>query len=124
MKNLVLLLLAVFLFGVILCLSDTHLCTADIPFSFIAEGKTYPSGNYEFRLSDSDAVVKIESLKPGHAGFVDVLTRLSSRDQPAIVFDVVGNDHFLSELYVPGMDGLAFKAAPAKHTHVTIKTKK
>jgi hypothetical protein len=40
------------------------------------------------------------------------------------VFDVIGNDHYLSEIYVPRLDGFCFKGASAQHTHLIIKSKK
>jgi hypothetical protein len=48
-----------------------------------------------------------------------VATSLSLRkiDASEAVFDVVGKDHYLSEFYIKGMDGLALNGAPGPHTH-------
>jgi len=103
--------------------------TADIPFSFIAEGKTYPAGTYRFLENTAESAVTIQGVPPNkESGLALVATRLAARSTNAsgvdIVFDVAGNDHYLSEIHMPHMDGFYFKSAPAKHTHVTIKGSK
>jgi hypothetical protein len=122
-----LIVLFAFLFSVLYCVAEIQLVTADIPFSFTAEGKTYPAGEYDFLQNDSATEVMIRGVKSNQSGMVPILTRLAPRPQgeAAIVFDQVGKGHMLSELHLPGMDGYLFKAAgTAKHTHVTIKGKK
>ena len=125
MKRSVIFLIAAFLFGTVLCVADVHIFKVDIPFSFMAAGKTYPAGNYEFLESSSADAVIIRSVKPGVSGIVQILTRLSGRpaSESGAVFDVVGNDHFLSEIYGANMDGFLIKGATTKHTHVSLKAK-
>jgi hypothetical protein len=55
-----------------------------------------------------------------------VVTRLSPRtgEEAEVVFDVVGTDHYLSEVYMPGFDGYLLKAAESQHTHMKVKAKK
>jgi hypothetical protein len=119
--------MAVLLIASVYCFAAIPITTADISFSFIAGGKTYPAGTYRFAMNDSEAEITIEGLKPAIAsGIVPILTRLAARekDEAAVVFDVVGNDHYLSEIHLPNMDGFYFKSAPAKHTHTTVRVPK
>jgi hypothetical protein len=125
MKSRNLMLLAVFLFAAGYCLAGIQLVTADIPFSFIAEGKPYPAGTYQFSMNDAESTVMIHNLRSAQEdGWVSIVTRLAPRSQAeaAVVFDVVQNDHYLSEIHVPRMDGFYFKSAPAKHTHVMVRS--
>jgi hypothetical protein len=50
-------------------------------------------------------------------------TRLSERkgEDGSVVFDKVGNELYLSEIYIIGMDGFFFKGAPGKHKHLVVK---
>jgi len=99
---------------------------ADIPFSFLAGTKTLPAGQYEFLPSVNELEMTVRNQKTGESVFVPVLTRLGPRSErdAEVVFDVSGNQHYLAELHVPGIDGFAFKAAPGKHSHVAVKAKK
>ena len=128
MKSLSLMLSSVFLFAVTNCLADMEITIANIPFSFIAEGKTYPAGSYQFIENTAESAVTIKGMPPNkEMGLALIATRLAGRSTTAsdvdIVFDVAGNDHYLSEIHLPHVDGFYFKSARAKHTHVTIKGK-
>jgi hypothetical protein len=98
----------------------------EVPFSFVAGTKTLPAGEYALQPSNRDEEVTVRNAKTGETTFVPVLTRLGQRsgEQAEAVFDVVGNEHYLAELHIPTIDGFAFKAAPGKHTHVSVKGKK
>ncbi|HTY62810.1 MAG TPA: hypothetical protein VMG30_11220 [Acidobacteriota bacterium] len=127
MKGLSLSVLAVLLLATVYCFAVIPIGTADITFSFIAGGKTYPAGNYRFFVNDAESELTIQGMKETKAsGIVPVLTRLAAREQNDVsfVFDVAGNDHYLSEIHIPNMDGFYFKSAPAKHTHVTVRAAK
>ena len=43
--------------------TDDLLLAKHVPFSFIAEGKTYAAGDYQFFLSDSATVVRFQGVK-------------------------------------------------------------
>ncbi len=101
----------------------------DIPFSFAIEGKTLPAGMYEFKERPEPsrvAAIRITNTKSKDAVFANIISRLDSRGpaETEIVFDVVGNDHFLSEVYIPGADGYLIKATPGQHTHVRLLAQK
>jgi hypothetical protein len=99
---------------------------ADIPFSFIAAGKTLPPGNYQFNPGKVPNEIVIRNNKTSESVMVPLLTRLSpkSEAEPVIVFDKVDNDHYFSELYLPGLDGYAVQGYKGEHTHVQLKAKK
>ena len=97
----------------------------NIPFQFFAGEKSLPPGTYRFVVSGNLGSFTLTS-EDGKANVISpVLTRLSQRstDEASAVFDVVGNDHYLSEFYLPGMDGFCFKGAATNHTHLTVKGK-
>jgi hypothetical protein len=98
----------------------------DIPFSFVAGTKTLPAGKYELQPSNNEMEMLIRSQNTGESVLVPLLTRLGPRSErdAEVVFDVAGSEHYLAEVHIPDIDGFAFKAAPGKHTHVSVKAKK
>lgn len=99
---------------------------ADVPFSFIAAGKTFSPGTYQFNPGKLPNQIIIRNTKTSESWIVPVSTRLSPRqgEEPVIVFDKVENDHYFSELYLPGYDGYAAQGYKGEHTHVQLKAKK
>ncbi len=124
MNRLILLAAAVLLMGSY-CVAQTTLATADIPFSFKAEGQTYPAGTYRFQLNSEETAIVISGFETKTSGIAQIVTRTAATEgkQGIVVFDVVGNDHLLSEIHVPGTDGFIIKAAATKHTHTSVKSK-
>ena len=98
---------------------------AEVPFSFIGAGKTFPPGTYQFSLGKLPNQIFIRNTKETESAMVTASTRLSAKpgDDPVIVFDKVDNDHYFSELYLPGRDGYAVQGAKGEHTHVLLKAK-
>jgi len=96
---------------------------ADIPFSFMAGGKTLPAGQYQFAEGSlgKEMVIRGQNVKADV--FAPVVTRLGERpgDQAEVVFDKVDNTYYFSEVHVPGMDGYLFQGASGKHTHARVK---
>jgi len=99
---------------------------AEISFSFSAGDKPMTAGGYDFKPAASLDSMTITNLKTRQRIMVMVTTRLSQREQneASVVFDKVGDQYYLSEVYLPGMDGFAFKGAPGQHSHQTVKAKK
>ncbi len=97
--------------------------TADIPFSFIAEGKTLPAGPYQFMERDTPTVIVVRNSKTGDSVIVPVITLLGTQAEKEtnIVFDVVGNAHYLSEVRIADTDGYLLKVTPGKHVHALVK---
>jgi hypothetical protein len=98
---------------------------AKIPFSFVAEGKTLPSGSYEFQLMGNGlSDVLITDTHNDHAIMVPIIAPDGNRaiSQAKVVFDEVGNTCILSKVVIPDMGGyVTFEpAGAAPHTIVTV----
>lgn len=101
--------------------------TFAIPFQFFVGTKSLPAGTYTFATDANFNEIYVTSADGKARALSAILTRLSAKpDTEAIaVFDVTGNDHYLSEFYpAGGIDGFCFKGAAANHTHLIIKSKK
>ncbi len=95
---------------------------SDIPFGFDAGGRAHPAGRYELQI-DADKENAFLTSPTGAREVLLVVTRLAAPERPAskgrLVFDVVGDAHTLSEMWVPGEDGFLLFATKGKHTHRT-----
>jgi hypothetical protein len=100
----------------------------DIPFSFHANDAVFPAGTYEVRQNSEGTDIELREVKSEKITLVSAYTSLSPRPLPNadLVFDVVDQEHYLSEYYLPGVNGLAFSGAPIKikHMHEVIVQKK
>ncbi len=107
--------------GVCLALSDT--VAAKIQFPFRAGGQEFSAGNYqiEVMLPSNELVLRNEDT--GAAVVLPTTTRLAQRDEEkgALVFDKAGEEYYLSEVYIPGIDGFELKGASGQHSHVKVK---
>ncbi len=100
--------------------------TADIPFQFTAAGKVLPSGQYQFIRDLNNSIIRVVGPK-GASALVQVMTRLgagihTSPQDSHIVFDKVGENYTLSELWIPGYDGYVLNMMKGKHEHRTVDT--
>jgi hypothetical protein len=100
--------------------------TVDVPFSFIVSGKTLPAGTYTLSASANLTQISVRGIDNKEAAIAMVTTRISQRSETegSAVFDVAGNDHYLAEIYMPGIDGFTVPCAPGQHTHAVVKGKK
>jgi hypothetical protein len=95
-----------------------------IPFTFIANGKELPAGKYLISPQEQDPrILLIRSEKGADSALLPVITRLSASEssEPRVVFDKVGEKHYLSEVYLPRMDGFQLPGAPGEHSHQDVK---
>jgi cytochrome c5 len=91
---------------------------ANVPFDFEAGGKSLPAGTYQFRLAN-EKFLEISSAKASMVR-VMIITQLGegSLFQDAdLVFDEFEGHHLLSEVWIPGQDGLLVGTTSKKHTH-------
>ncbi len=104
----------------------TEAVIADVPFAFLIGTKSFPAGTYAFRPNDNLNEITVQSTKGKDSGVAAVITQLDpkSANEAAVVFDVAGANHYLSEVYIPGIDGFLVHGAPGKHTHLSVKGKK
>lgn len=98
----------------------------DIPFQFKADTNLVPAGTYELQPNGEETHIQLHNMKTDERYIARVLTRLASREsnQSVVAFDVEGQNHYLSEVHIAGIDGFAFGAATGKHTHITIQAKR
>lgn len=98
---------------------------ADVPFPFVVGTKSLPAGTYEFKATAGLEEITVMNKNGKDSAVASVLTRLSPRsdNESAVIFDVA-DKHYLSEVYVQGMDGFMIQGASGKHTHVSLKVKK
>ena len=97
--------------------------TVNINEPFKAGDKNYPAGRYTI-VADSDLdYVNLVNLDKKTDDKIKIDNRLSPKEGSwgEVVFDKVGNDLYLAEIYIVGMDGFYFKGAPGKHKHLVYK---
>jgi len=99
--------------------------TASIQFPFKVEGKELAAGKYVFDSDLQSGVITIRGENTGKGVVIPVESRLADRDEGLLVFDKDGNQYYLSEIFMPGIDGFEVKGRlTTKHTHVKVKASK
>jgi hypothetical protein len=127
MKKRVFLSLAmVLVFAAVSAYGQTPTVKAPIDFPFTVEGKVLPAGTYEFTKLETGDVFRV--MGEGKSVMASVLTRLSGAMRTApkgtyLVFDKVGENYLLSEIWVPGDDGYLLLATKGPHGHKTVLMK-
>ncbi len=102
--------------------------TAKVDFGFYVGGHYVPAGPYEFKpmMSGTESTMSVLNTQTKDEDVVPVVTTISKRT-PAdaeVVFDRMGDDYYLAEIYIPGKDGFLVKGASGKHAHVVVKANK
>ncbi len=94
---------------------------ANIQFPFKAGGKDFPAGRYIIK-TDSELDLTVRNLDTGAGAILLVSTRISARDdqKSLVILDKKGDEYYLSEVYMPGIDGFALQGAQGKHSHVKV----
>jgi hypothetical protein len=98
---------------------------ANVPFEFTVGAKALPAGQYQITRLAGDASIRITAVEKGPAAVATVITRLwggihTSPQDAHLVFDQVGDTSFLSEIWIPGMDGFPVHSTKGKHEHRTV----
>ena len=101
---------------------------ANIPFAFTAAGKTLPAGQYDFVREANDEAIRVSSAAKGPGVIATVMTRLgggihTTAEDAHIVFDKVGDTYFLSEIWIPGVDGFLLHITKGKHEHRAVQVR-
>ncbi len=99
---------------------------AEVPFPFLVGKVSLPAGTYQFAASANLEDIIITDTTTRKTIIASVITRLSPRSasEAMVVFDVADANHYLSEIYMPGMDGFQVPGSPAQHTHMSVKAHK
>jgi hypothetical protein len=95
--------------------------TADVAFPFIAAGKDMAAGKYTIETTAGGPVVLVSpgglrTLMP----VITTLARIAAEAGPRLVFDKVGTESRLSEVWMPGKDGLLLVATTEPHVHAVV----
>jgi len=92
---------------------------ANVPFGFEAGGKPFPAGAYQFKVQLGDRNVVVSGAEGGGTQ-LQIITQLGGfsvfRDA-GLVFDTVEGKHVLSEIWIPGEEGVLLSTTPKQHTH-------
>ncbi len=96
---------------------------ANIPFAFTAGQKQLPAGEYSFTPTANGETVRVASNKD--TALALVLTRMAAGIHTTpkdahVVFDKMGDQYFLSEIWIPGVDGFDLHNTTQKHEHQII----
>ena len=107
-------------------LAYADVVVTDIQFPFKAGGKEFSAGKYRIETILQSEELTIRNEATGKAVVLSYTTRLSPREseEGSVVFDKAGDQYYLSEIYMPGIDGFGLKGATGKHTHVKVKGSK
>ena len=106
-----------------------------VPFKFEAGGKAFPPGDYVIELKKEGAIGVRSTLNGAELVIAAKERQKPTRSiqQPELVFDMVGNfepsfseyvtDYLLSEVWLPGVDGVIVLTTISKHDHRTVQGK-
>ncbi len=115
------------LLAIAVCAQSPRSASVDVKFNFVAGDKEFPPGYYHFfQPSDAAGFVSIRSMAGNSAAQLRVHRLLARRgpasaDSVRLVFDNVGGQHILSEVWLPGHDGLLVQSTQGNHTHEVVK---
>ena len=115
--------------GATVAYGQEPLLTVRIDFSFNVPGKVLPAGDYTVSSDSSNQkTLVIRGVPPNNeSAMVASVTRLSqagSSNAPRLVFDRVGDQSYLSEVWFPDKDGYLLTATSERHTHAIVKASK
>jgi hypothetical protein len=93
---------------------------AKVPFAFTVERSQLPAGRYEFLLKgERPTVVEVRNEASHAEAFTPVLRRYDNHHIHAeAIFDNVGGKQYLSQVRVPGLEGLEVRGASSEQTTV------
>jgi hypothetical protein len=96
---------------------------AEIPFEFTVNSKELPAGTYTFSVDEKFGRLTVQSAT-SEVLHAQILTRLSGPAEflrnGALVFDKTGGGHILSEVWIPGTDGILLRSYPKNYSRETV----
>lgn len=78
---------------------------ATIPFDFVVGNHAYSAGEYTLKsVGSGTTTLRIDSTRDGDAAFVNSIScaRLNPSDTTKLVFHRVGDNYFLSQIWIEG----------------------
>ena len=116
------LVIEVFLFGFGSGLVLAESSTFEVRFDFSAGDKVFPPGQYKITYARGNSnLFVLQNLGTNEKANVTFVTRLSRREKGAVIFDESDGRHYLSEVYMQGIDGFQLKGSPTDHKHVKVE---
>ena len=103
---------------------------AKVPFGFTAGSGSLPAGEYRLTVDWIGRDVTVQDAKSGKSVVAKFITTLAADPHPVspdgrLVFDKPEDAGYsLSEVWLPGLDGVLVGAAQGKHTHSVVNVKK
>ena len=97
---------------------------AEIPFGFQIGTKSLSAGTYSFVFDQSSNAVSIIGSRQKEHGRLAVITRLGARapkESATVIFDKLNEIRTLSEIWIPGVDGLLVHITSKEHSHEVIR---
>ncbi len=98
----------------------------NVPFKFNVAGKSYPAATYSFRYEPASNQLEVLSADMARVVSLPVITRLALKPgtrndgNVRLVFDEVGEERYLSEVWFPSLDGLLVRATSESHKHAEV----
>jgi mono/diheme cytochrome c family protein len=90
----------------------------DIPYEFTVGSKVLPAGTYTFSMDNIG--LRVESTTTSGAFHAVIITRLGGPTElfrdGSLVFDKTGGGHILSEVWIPGTDGILLHSNPKNYS--------
>jgi hypothetical protein len=72
-----------------------------VPFSFVAEARTFPAGEYVISLNSTESIITLSSeANPGKSIQMGVIPADKAHTDMVLEFNVVGRDHCLKTIQV------------------------
>jgi hypothetical protein len=101
--------------------------TMETSFAFRVGAAVHPPGKYQLSVTSNEEILTVTPNK-GAATVAPIVTRLAASEPPSsgakVIFDKAGDLYYLSEVWLPGVDGYLLLATKGKHTHVSVKIAK
>ena len=101
-----------------------------VSFPFMVGENTFMPGDYQIsRLNGATPVIKVSTWDGKSSVELPVITRLARQEHSehgttdTLVFDKVGDQHFLSEVWVQGEDGYLVRGTAGEHSHKIVPAK-
>jgi hypothetical protein len=113
--------------GAALMAQQVEVGVFNVQFKFMADEKPFPPGEYSIQeaAGQPTSITLLPAVGKGAEVVVPVITRLAAPDVesvvPRLVFDVVGGQDYLSEVWLPGRDGLVTRVTKEAHKHEVLK---
>ena len=94
------------------------LARAEVPYAFTVASKGLPAGTYTLSVVSSG--VRVQSPN-GDVFVAPIISRLNGPSQflreGTLVFDTTGGGHILSEVWMPGSEGILLHSTPTSHSY-------